>query len=922
MKIRNLLLIILATILCLSLIACGGTCEHNDADGNGVCDKCGDEVAVTPPTECTEHKDENGDGKCDECGKTTGAPAGDGTVALVTDGKANFKIVVGSDATSRRSDIEKLIKKLNDRLDGEDLVYTEESDSTEQAVEILIGTVSSRGDEYALDKYDYGEKGYGIEIVGTKLVVIGGSDSGLKDAINALEEDVFGIVNKVTPITALTLNESIHKPQDDYKIESVTIGGTDLNDFVFAVDESAEANSLATKYQLLFYKNIGDYLEIVPLSSLADGQKAIKIEIIENGGDRTTDEGFNLYVSDGNMIIECEFPNKLEDTLGGFFDREIINTSKNNVEFASDYTYRPNIRIITYEQFGAAGNGQTDDFAAIKAAHDYANRYGHIVHATSNRTYYIGNSTEGKSAIIKTDTYWNGAKFIFDDSQTLVHKTCGCNDCAVRVAPIFRVDPDISGVNVVDAIRANLPLISYFDDGEGTQKFENWPLDYDTIVHMGSSERKVFIRVGANADSGDEISEIIYVHADGTIDPSTPITWNYSKISWATAYSATDTPIVIDGGGAIIETIANRPENNDYISFSRNITVYRSNVTVCNFEHTVQEEQEFRAPYAGIIYVSRCHNITFENIVLQAARRKFVAAGNQQGTYEIGGYAANDIKYINVNVSNFFATGAAHDYQSYGTLHTEGQVGNRGMMGTNYCRNFHFKDCRIVNFDSHKGMGNLTMENCELQSILVMGAGNIVIKDTVIYVDSSKSVVQYRSDYGASFRGNITLENIEIKYTEEYQLGNPNTRICLVKTYYDPSNDYDSVYNPDTNKQEPGEGSTNYMLTNLYVKGIKMTKYSMVKYIEKNADGFNDIEEKIETANDQLLVFDRNVSTGFATMDISKFKSDGGYSDLNRYIPPETIVIEDSYENIILPKSITFKDTKATVDGKEVDLTK
>ena len=31
------------------------------------------------------------------------------------------------------------------------------------------------------------------------------------------------------------------------------------------------------------------------------------------------------------------------------------------------------MRFVTYEQFGAKGDGVTDDAAAIKAAHDYAN---------------------------------------------------------------------------------------------------------------------------------------------------------------------------------------------------------------------------------------------------------------------------------------------------------------------------------------------------------------------------------------------------------------------------------------------------------------------------------------------------------------------------------------------------------------------
>ena len=88
----------------------------------------------------------------------------------------------------------------------------------------------------------------------------------LAPGVKALEKDVFGIAKAVEPITELTVTDSIHKPQTNYKIESVTIDGTDLDSFVFAVDGSKEVKAVATKYQGLFYQKTGDYLEIVNIS--------------------------------------------------------------------------------------------------------------------------------------------------------------------------------------------------------------------------------------------------------------------------------------------------------------------------------------------------------------------------------------------------------------------------------------------------------------------------------------------------------------------------------------------------------------------------------------------------------------------------------------------------------------------------------
>ncbi len=84
-------------------------------------------------------------------------------------------------------------------------------------------------------------------------------------------------------------------------------------------------------------------------------------------------------------------------------------------------------RFVTYEEFGAAGDGKTNDFFAIKAAHDYANENGFTVKAVAGKTYYISETRKdgvAEAAIIKTDVVWTGAEFIIDDSLFSTHE-CG-----------------------------------------------------------------------------------------------------------------------------------------------------------------------------------------------------------------------------------------------------------------------------------------------------------------------------------------------------------------------------------------------------------------------------------------------------------------------------------------------------------------
>ena len=111
------------------------------------------------------------------------------------------------------------------------------------------------------------------------------------------------------------------------------------------------------------------------------------------------------------------------------------------------------------------------------------------------------------------------------------------------------------------------------------------------------------------------------------------------------------------------------------------------------------------------------------------------------------------------------------------------------------------------------------------------------------------------------------------------------------------------------------------MATNLHVKDVRMAKYRMVEYIDENERGFNDVIKEPVEANDELYIFSREVSEGFSGYDISKFKAEGGISDKNRYIPPESITIENSHQNITLPTALAFKNvTRVALNGKNVKI--
>ena len=78
-------------------------------------------------------------------------------------------------------------------------------------------------------------------------------------------------------------------------------------------------------------------------------------------------------------------------------------------------------KTVCYEDFGAVGDGKTDDYDAIARAHAYANENGLDVVTDSSKTYYIGDTaidekTAKPTIIIKTNVDWGKSQFIIDDT--------------------------------------------------------------------------------------------------------------------------------------------------------------------------------------------------------------------------------------------------------------------------------------------------------------------------------------------------------------------------------------------------------------------------------------------------------------------------------------------------------------------------
>ncbi len=923
---KKFLLFVLSLTLCLTLIACGGddaTCtSHVDADNNGKCDVC--DATVEP----------SGNG-----GETV---TGDDLV-LVSGTKTQFAVVYAESLTDKAENYASdFVKKLNKYyLEDQGLKVNYDIAGFDDAVEIIFGSTATRGDQFKKDEHYLGYKGFSIELIGNKLFVLGGGDKGYQDAIKYLEDTIFNlegygddIIDELI-IPAGTKYESI---PTNYDITELTIDGNNVKDYVLTYTSGAKiAKTAASALQDHIYKKAGIWLPYVALSDVTTDQKAIYVEFTKDDAERTTDNGCTLYVKDGDLHIECEFENKFEDMVHTFIDSK-LSSSKSKI--SGDYTYTKDVRNIYYDDFGAVGDGTTDDFFAIKKCHDEANKYGHTVNGTEGKTYYIGTANGTESITVMTDTYWNLCSFIFDDRDV-----SNPGEGKQYLANIFRIVPSNDATTITGS---NLPVSAI---PAGSTTIGNWVPGEKVLVEIYDNTKHHYIRYGLNQDNGQPQNEIIIVNADGTIDPSTPVQWDYTTLSKMIVYPYDDKPLTFSGGKkgqvdnydalgtfdnfdavdrAVVYTYFNDAPS-AYTYFNRNIQITRSNVTIKNIQHVLYDDVEQSAPYHGFIAVLRASDVTIEGMIFQKQRgfSTIGAEGNDvsMGSYEIQAEWSNNVTWQHCRQSNFFEP--------------DGSVKSNGYMNTDYCRNLKFYDMLTCSFDAHKNLYNATLVDVTAEHLNFIGGGTIRIENVTVYTDGNSGGIILRQDYGATWNGEVYIDGLTLKSSSS-----EINRLSIIKVWYF-NHDFgftchlpkkitlnnvklvQFTYEMKNGVRTEREVAVNPVAISLY---RNLEEYVKLDISDPNADMssypndwkkcncaeiYNGAKSFNDTDGDGRCNNDGNPNDSYSVWCWGFEGDPTTATNANPYMPTEEIYITNCGNlEIIIPNTPQFEDTKVYVDGE------
>ena len=378
--------------------------------------------------------------------------------------------------------------------------------------------------------------------------------------------------------------------------------------------------------------------------------------------------------------------------------------------------------MVTYEEFGALGDGVADDLPAIVAAHAHANEHGLPVRARADATYHLG--ARALTAIIQTDTDWNTARFIIDDSREVENHRRSLFEVRSRLAPVpLRIERLARGQERLELLGAPAR-------------------EHDLLVLVENAQRRLFLRRGLNLNAGTPQREVFILRRDGTIEGG--IDWDYETVTRVEARPIDAEPLVLSGG--VFTQIANQMRQEvGYNYWSRNIIVRRSNTEVRGITLHLTGEGEFGHPYSGFLRAQQAANITFRDCRIPG-RKVYSTIGRaglpvQMGTYGYGADLVVNFSMLHCVMDNI------HDTTRW------------GVAATNFMKNVLVEDCVLSRMDVHQGVsGHFILRRSTLghQGIQAVGRGLLLVEDSTVH---SGRLIAFRPDYGSPWEGDVVVRN-------------------------------------------------------------------------------------------------------------------------------------------------------------------
>ncbi|OUM59287.1 hypothetical protein PIROE2DRAFT_63866 [Piromyces sp. E2] len=440
---------------------------------------------------------------------------------------------------------------------------------------------------------------------------------------------------------------------------------------------------------------------------------------------------------------------------------------------------------LTYEYFGAVGDGKTNDYFAIKKAHDFANNeYATkgvflTVYASSGKTYYLGsNKIDDKSynILVATNVDWQNANFIVDDTLPSVDPT----------KPLFNIISVMgaaTGKNIVEYTNVNANSSEIWKYRNISKNKNNLKNLVNAILNdnkiMLSSQKKYFNSANVialaltdtkdkyyrsgNTSNSTKQTELILVDRN-TGEVLNDVENDFRDVIRIRAWPIPNKVINIKNATFTTRTLNQAVSSNDgpnaYVQ--RNIFInFTGNVNISNVKHHLDENYKgnnrqtnpIGNAYYGFIRLYNSAYIKLNKAALTPHNfAKYHDGKTPYGTYDL----------VFDMTSNLMIDHLVHANNTNSNSHSE-IVNDKvwGIIGSNESKNIFITNSMVNRIDTHRGIRNLYISDTVIgdKGLTLTGSNYFYAKNLIM--DQSAQIIELRSDYGSSWDGVMVLNNIK-----------------------------------------------------------------------------------------------------------------------------------------------------------------
>ena len=477
----------------------------------------------------------------------------------------------------------------------------------------------------------------------------------------------------------------------------------------------------------------------------------------------------------------------------------------------------------------------SDDYYAIKATHDCANKHKLPVKVTKGE-YNIYNKTT-EAIIVKTSTDLSNSTIYIHEEKGIVYKK------TPYTGPIYRINHD--------KCKTVKTKLNNLKEGNTIKELAGSPTGKMVIVTDLTDTRKVFIRFGGNANNGTNPSDAFRVDKNGKI--LDPLFWNYDNKNIEVYTCDIPEEKLVFKNANIYNIVATDVsastrfgENNTGQYINRGIRITRSNTVVDNIKHAYilpskSKVSKLTYAHSGAIYVQNAANVVVQNSKVYAYE-----CNGSNSTYDLAFNKAVNLLIKNVTMYDYGGN-SSYDYDKYSSYFSKdsSQIKDH-LWGVNVsfgCKNVTYDGCVLNRIDAHEGIYNLTVKNTRIGrwAMTLIGYGKLNLDHVAVY--NNNHFISFRTDYGSLWNGTVnikdcwihpgnndtvTLITFKISYDDNgyvhnfgYDLSLPKVNVNGFKVF----NNVSKLYIFNNSDDQTGKVKGNLKKISNYIKNNKFSYY-------------------------------------------------------------------------------------------------